>query len=85
MYRALSQDTPRRSTVVLDVSGDPDQYQRALEAAADTVDGDIPLYNIKSLSRSVEETMAGFSLIRDAFVVLGILAAVFRPAVSAVS
>ncbi len=73
VYRPFQQGARYFSSVALRVAADPMQIAESVRARMTTVDPDLPLYDVKTLERVIDESTIGLAYVAVMLAVLGVM------------
>jgi putative ABC transport system permease protein len=74
IYRAVRQNPPGFTTLVLRTNGDPLKFVAAARTQIAAVDPNLPMYNIKSMDKMITEAIVGIAYVAVMMTVLGVIA-----------
>jgi putative ABC transport system permease protein len=76
VYRSFRQAPPAFTTVLLRTSASPLLFVSAARAQIAAIDPDLPLYNVKPMSKVITESIVGIAYVAVMMAVLGVMALV---------
>src|SRR5262249_46999934 len=76
LYRSFRQAPPPFTPVVMRTSGEPLQFVSAARAQIARVDPDLPLYNVKPMTKVITDSIIGIAYVAVMMTVLGVMALV---------
>jgi putative ABC transport system permease protein len=76
LYRPYRQNPPHYTTVVLRTDGEPKAFVSAVRAKFAGIDGELPIYEVKSLDVVIHESIVGIAYVAAMMAAIGVIALV---------